>query len=100
VTKPLIWIGIVLAVIGGSLYYSQNGFPLVAMYHAVLAIILVVNGLFLSFHVSPYLLKQEKEGNSGNLLPRSLQNKITISFLVSFFGWWGSLGLLIHFLTI
>jgi len=60
--------------------------------------LLVVNGSFLSFYVSPYLLLQEKAGRAGELLPLVLQVKITISFLISFIGWWGSFLLLIYIL--
>jgi hypothetical protein len=56
---------------------------------------MVVNGIFLSFSVSPFLLKREKEGKARELLPVSWQKKITISFLVSFISWWGNLALFV-----
>ncbi len=81
-TKPLIWIGLLLAIIGGLITYRKSGLSGGASFHLFIAIFLVLNGLFLSFRVSPFLLKREKEGRSDELLPASLQVKITISFIV------------------
>ena len=93
VTKPLIWLGIFLVIYGASLLKLPLYF-----YYIYLA--LVLNGLFLSFYVSPYLLKMEQKGRQKELLPKSLQSKIVLSFLVSFIGWWGSLILFIAFITV
>jgi len=100
VTKPLIWIGTILAFIGGFIFYlSQNevlsGIPLI---HFILGIILILNGSFLSFYVSPYLLKLEKEGKGRDLLSKSLQIKIGASMIVSFVCWWSSVILLVLYL--
>ena len=101
ITKPLIWLGITLAVIGGFFYHQINGFSSIAKIHLALAVILILNGFFLSFVVSPFLLKREAKGQDSKLLPRKLQFKITISFLISFFGWWSALLLLVwHLLHI
>ncbi|MEX2368841.1 MAG: hypothetical protein WD552_00390 [Candidatus Paceibacterota bacterium] len=99
ITKPLIWLGTALAIIGGVIFYSVQ--PLVPMMyiHLAAAVILIINGLFLSFVVSPFLLKQEKSGRDTELLPASLQRKIIVSFLVSMIGWWGSLLAFIYFLA-
>ena len=94
VTKPLIWAGIALTVTGGALYYRDEPFSGIPLIHAVVAAALVLNGLFLSFSVSPYLLEREKAGRSGELLPASWQKNIMISLLISDLGWWGSLFLL------
>lgn len=99
VTKPLIWIGIVFACIGGFVFYQGQALSGIPLYHLSIAIILILNGCFLSFYVSPYLLKQEREGRSQELLPAALQMKITLSFIVSFLGWWGGLVLLVMYLT-
>lgn len=99
VTKPLIWAGILLAVIGGSILFRNEPFAGVPLYLALIAIVLILNGIFLSFRVSPYLLQKEREGRAGELLPRSWQFKITLSFIVSVIGWWGSLALLVYYLT-
>lgn len=96
VTKPLIWAGTILSVIGAIIFYE----PPFLYYHLGIFSILILNGLFLSFVVSPFLLKREKEGKSKELLPMSFQYKITASFLVSFSGWWGSLLILTYYLLI
>jgi hypothetical protein len=99
VTKPLIWLGTILAVIGGVIFYRDVGWTPLVTLQAVIAGLLVLNGLFLSFRVSPFLLKREAEGRERELLPDSWQRKITASFLVSFTGWWGGLFLLVFHLV-
>ena len=99
VTKPMIWAGIMLAMIGGALLYrhqSLSGIPLV---HFCIAIALMCNGYFLSFKVSPFMLKREQEGRSSELLPMSWQRKIMVSLIVSDLGWWGGLFLLAVYLV-
>ncbi len=98
VTKPLIWIGTFLAIIGGSIFYRNESFSGIPLWHSIFALILILNGLFLSFVVSPFLLKKEKEGKDGELLPQSLQNKIIVSFIISALFWWSSLFLLVVYL--
>lgn len=95
VTKPLIWIGMLLAIIGGIIFYRNESFTGVPLMHAIIAAVLIVNGTFLSFRVSPFLLEQEKAGKSSTLLPDTLQRKIVVSMLISDLGWWGGLGLLV-----
>jgi hypothetical protein len=94
VTKPLIWIGIGLTVLGGFVLYRDAEFAGIPMVHAITALVLVLNGCFLSFRVSPFLLRHEAEGRAGELLPVSWQRAIAVSFVVSFVGWWGALFLL------
>lgn len=94
VTKPLIWLGTVLTILGGFLFYRETGFTQFARVHAAIAVALALNGVFLSFYVSPYLIKREKQGKASELLPGSLQIKIVFSFMVSFIGWWSALALL------
>jgi len=94
VTKPLIWVGMATAAAGAAIYYRESGLSGVATFQAALAVVLVVNGLFLTLRVSPFLLAREREGRAGELLPASWQAKITVSFVVSLVGWWGSLFLL------
>ena len=98
VTKPMIWVGMSLAIIGGLFLYRGSGLSGVPLMHAIAALILIVNGLFLSFKVSPFLLGREKQGKSADLLPASWQRKIAISLLVSDTLWWGSLFLLVIYL--
>ena len=98
VTKPMIWAGIFLAIVGGLIFYRTESLAGIPLIHAVIAIALILNGYFLSFKVSPFLLSREKEGKSGELLPRVWQNKIIASLIVSDVGWWGGLVLLVVYL--
>jgi hypothetical protein len=98
VTKPLIWLGIFLAVVGGFIFYRDESFAGIPLYHALIALVLIANGLFLSFYVSPFLLKREEEGRQQELLPAPLQRKITLSLILSDIGWWGGLALLVVYL--
>ncbi|MEX1113261.1 MAG: hypothetical protein WD846_00560 [Patescibacteria group bacterium] len=98
VTKPLIWAGIALVIIGGAIFYREDYASVVPRVHAALVTALILNGLFLSFRVSPFLLKRERAGKAGELLPDSWQRRIVVSFVVSIIGWWGSLALLTWYL--
>ncbi len=98
VTKPMIWVGIILAVIGGLIFYRDVGFNGIPLVHFFIVTALVINGYFLSFKVSPFLLEREKNGKQAELLPISWQNKIMISLVVSDVGWWGGLALLVYYL--
>jgi hypothetical protein len=100
VTKVLIWLGISLTIIGAFLFYSHFPFNKIVLFHIISIIFLIINGLFLSFKVSPYLLKKEKEKKDRELLPISWQVKISLSFIVSFLIWWSNLFLLSYFLII
>ncbi|MCX6783123.1 MAG: hypothetical protein NTZ20_04005 [Candidatus Levybacteria bacterium] len=99
VTKPLIWVGIFLAIIGGILFFRNEPFSGAPMYLSLISIVLVLNGLFLSFRVSPYLLQKEKEGRASELLPESWQRKIIVGLILSDLGWWGSLALVVWYLV-
>lgn len=98
VTKPLIWAGIILATCGGLIFYRNEHLIGIPLIHAIAAILLIGNGYFLSFRVSPFLLKREKKGEAKKLLPKSLQRKIAVSLVVSGVGWWGSVLLLTIYL--
>lgn len=98
VTKPMIWVGIVLAIIGGILFYRDVPFAGIPLIHAIIALALILNGIFLSFKVSPFLLKREQEGRDAELLPQAWQNKIMVSLIISDFGWWGALFLLVLYI--
>lgn len=95
----MIWAGIALAVIGGTIFYRHVPFSGIPLYHAGIAVLLVLNGLFLSFSVSPFLLRREREGRQRELLPASLQRKILVSLILSDLGWWGGLALLARHLV-
>ncbi|MEI6510430.1 MAG: hypothetical protein WCO25_00120 [Candidatus Uhrbacteria bacterium] len=98
VTKPMIWVGIFLVVVGGCIFYRAQTFSGIPRMHALIAFALIANGYFLSCKVSPFLLEREKAGRSGELLPTVWQKKITMSLIVSDLGWWGGLFLLVIYL--
>lgn len=99
ITKPLIWIGITCTIVGGLLFYRSNYTATIPLVQAVIAAVLIVNGCFLSFRVSPFLLERETQGKATELLPASWQRKIMVSLLFSDLGWWGSLLLLVVYLV-
>ncbi len=98
VTKPMIWAGIALAIIGGMIFYRAEAFAGIPLVHACAALVLIANGWFLSFKVSPFLLEREREGRAGELLPLPWQRRIMAGLIVSDIGWWGSLALLAVYL--
>ena len=100
ITKPLIWIGIFLAILGGLITYRNIEFSGISLIHALIAVILILNGSFLSFWLSPRLLKREKEGKARELLPADLQMKIAMSSIISVIGWWSSLFLLVWYIVV
>lgn len=89
VTKPLIWIGIGLVIVGHILFDSSG--MNIMLWKFIVMGIMILNGCFLSFVVSPELLRRERENRATEILPRNLQTKITISFVISFLSWWGLL---------
>lgn len=99
VTKPLIWIGILLTILGGRIVYRNETLEGIPLYHAIIACMLILNGLFLTFYVSPYLLKKEHAKKQRELLPDSLQHKLIISLILSDIGWWSGLLLLVQYIT-
>lgn len=98
VTKPLIWLGILLVIIGGIILYRDQDSIQFLFSHLLLAIILISNGIFLSFKISPYLLGRERDGLSLEILPKKIQNKIMISMIISDIGWTITLVLFLIFL--
>lgn len=99
VTKPMIWVGIALVIIGGLILYRNSLFTGIPMWHAFIALGLVINGCFLSLKVSPFMLQREKEGRQAELVPLSWQRKIVASLIVSDILWWGGLVLLVAFVV-
>jgi hypothetical protein len=91
VTKPLIWAGLILAVLGGAMFHSQGSWSKILVVQATIAALLVLNGVFLSLWVSPFLLEREKEGRASELLPDLWQKGIMVAFIISFLGWWSEL---------
>ncbi len=100
VTKALIWLGISLTIIGGLLFYSNFTFSNIVLFHLISLVALIINGLFLSFKVSPYLLAKEKDNKDKELIPKYWQKRIILSFIISFLLWWSNLLALIYFLVI
>lgn len=100
VTKPLIWCGMILVTLGTYLLFCEGVFGIEAFRKIfIIELVMVLNGCFLSFIVSTFLLKQEREGRSQDLLPQSLQYKIAVSFVVSFISWWGLLVYILMFVA-
>lgn len=99
VTKPMIWAGITLAIVGGAITFRHDALAGIPLLHACIALALILNGCFLSFSVSPYLLARERAGESDVLLPASWQRKIAASLVVSDLGWWTALATLAWWLT-
>lgn len=99
ITKPLIWLGVFLVIVGGFIFYRNEPFTGIPLFHACVAVILLFNGMFLSFVVSPFLLQREREGRASEILPTPWQRKIAVSLLFSDVGWWVSLFLLSVFLV-
>ncbi len=98
VTKVLIWLGISLSVIGAILFYSNYLFNNIILIHSVSLIFLILNGMFLSFKVSPYLIKKEINNKDTELISKSWQHKIIVSFLLSLILWWSNLALFVIFI--
>lgn len=88
VTKRLTWAGFSIIVLGHLL----GDYP---WYHFLILGLIFLNALFLSFYVSPELLRREKDGRSQELLPLSFQHKVLPSFLLSLVLWWGLLFLVL-----
>ena len=100
ITKPLIWLGIFLSLFGAIIAYRNYDFTGLVALQAFIAAIVILNGLWLTFHVSPHLLRREREGKDAQLLSSSWQRKLRVSFLISFFGWWIIVALVVlHFTT-
>lgn len=99
VTKPLIWIGTGLATVGGLILYREVGLTLIPMIHAIELAVLVANGCFLTFGVSRHLLAKEAAGKARETLSSRWQAAITVSFVISFLGWWSALALLVWFIV-
>jgi hypothetical protein len=82
VTKPLIWLGTIIMTATWLFLYSGQNPDIIK---SVLILVLILNGSFLSFYISPRL---DKLQGKKVLLPPKLQISIVFSMLVSFFSWW------------
>lgn len=95
VTKPLIWLGIGLIVLGDFLrgFWGFDNWS--TTIRTILVFILIGNGAFLSFWISPELLRREKEGKATEILSPELQRLIFRSFIVSVISWWVSVAVFV-----
>lgn len=93
VTKPLIWLGNGLVGIG---YWLSTGQGVELGWLWYIYLLLLLNGSFLSFVISPKLIANEKAKKPEAELPKSWQKAVIVSTIISFAGWWPSLFLYVH----
>lgn len=99
ITKPLIWAGIFLVSAGHmSLFAHDFMSESEFLTRFVFILIMIVNGIYLSFFISPYLIKREKGHTDSQFLSPRMRAGIIVSFIVSFICWWGLLYLTFNFL--
>ena len=96
VTKPLIWLGMTLAIMGAVVFHYQTRLDLFVSSAGSHYVRAHREWVFLSFYVSPFLLRREREGRASELLPPEMQKKIAIAFVLSFAGWWSELLLTVY----
>lgn len=99
VTKPLIWLGTFLLVFGEIIVFRNNLNSIIPTTLFVISFVLILNGIFLSFKVSPFMLEREKQGKDSELLPKYWQNKIMVSLIFSDFGWWATIALISYYIA-
>lgn len=95
VTKPMIWTGMLFFLVGFMQLYE--GWLL--LLQIIISLIMIINGCFLTFIISPYLLNREKRGIAKEILDDGWQNRIIGSFILSFVSWWSSVLLFVYFLV-
>lgn len=99
ITKPLIWLGLFFILVGGSLFYRNTPIEGILLFHTISLIIMILNGVFLSFKISPFLIMREKNNQSKEILPSKIQKQIMLSFIISFITWWSNLLLFTYIIT-
>ena len=92
-TKPLIWLGTIIVLITWIFMLKGNSFSGIYLWKSILLIVMLLNGSFLSFVISPAL---NKLIGKKVLLPNSLQVKIAISLIISFVSWWSFVALTVY----
>lgn len=85
ITKPLIWIGTLIVFFTWIVMLVGNFFEGVFLWKSLLLVIMILNGCFLSFIISP---KLDNMIGVKKLLNRDLKIKIGFSLIVSFVSWW------------
>lgn len=93
VTMPLIWIGSLLVGVGYALS-SSHGMNISWLWWVYA--LLILNGSFLTFIISPKLKANEKAGKPEAELPHRWQTLVIMSSIVSFSGWWSSVLIYLH----
>lgn len=96
VTKPLVWTGIFLIVIGVLYEWLTFQKNFLILERLLIITGLILNGSFLSFYISPLLLKREANKEANQILPNSLKLKITVSFLLSATMWWSLFAITVY----
>ena len=94
VTKPLIWIGTILLSLSWILIRGFDTVVYPYYWKTLLLLLLIINGGYLSFIISPRIIEHQKHSD-GKPLPSKLQTIILPSAIVSVLGW-----LLMVFLTL
>ncbi|MDA3836401.1 MAG: hypothetical protein PF542_02150 [Nanoarchaeota archaeon] len=85
ITKPLIWIGTLIVFFSWMFVLLKNGFEGIYLIKTLILLVMLINGAFLSFFVSPRL---DKLIGKKVLLPNKLQIMISVSLVFSFLSWW------------
>lgn len=93
ITKPLIWIGTLLLLFSWLFIFD---FSLLSWVKSFLILVLILNGSFLSFYISP---KLDKLRFKEKVLDAKLQRKILVSMLISFVSWWSLVWITVRMLT-
>ena len=84
-TKPLIWLGTIIVLVTWILILVGHSLEGIYLWKSILLVVMLINGSFLSFVISPAL---NKLIGVNKLLPQSLQVKIAVSLVISFISWW------------
>ncbi|MFT4312615.1 MAG: hypothetical protein ACMXYF_05300 [Candidatus Woesearchaeota archaeon] len=85
VTKPLIWLGTIIVVVMWLFMLAMEQWDGLFGLKSLLLLLLVINGAFLSFYISPRLIERQYLYAT---LPARLQRLIVVSMLISFVSWW------------
>jgi len=85
VTKLLIWIGTLIVLFSWIFFLLENSLEGIYLFKTILLGIMILNGSFLSFFISPRL---DKLIGKKVLLPNRLQKMISVSLVFSFLSWW------------
>lgn len=89
-TKPLIWLGTFIVLVTWIIMLVGHSFTGIYFWKSLLLVVMLINGAFLSFVISPAL---DRLRGVKKLLPFDLQVKIAISLVISFVSWWSFVGL-------